>query len=248
MRSTTVAFRGVSQVVAAYEANGMPAWAICNGDCIMFADETGNIEEGTNSLRDMLKKMQQGGSEAQFTLRVYELLPKGKILSNTPCSRSFGFKLYESDEDSPFQSGRRNYAREADEKIRALEVEIAKLRLEIEEAEEPEPEGGINGFIAGIATDPMFKQMVMQGIAGLVQKIVPMPMRQPAAVAGIANGQEGQVMPSVLKDGQLEKIHGALDLLCTRDPDLGDHLQKLASIALTNPQQFQWLLGMLQNF
>jgi hypothetical protein len=55
-------------------------------------------------------------------------------------------------------------------------------------------------------------------------------------------------MPSVLKDGQLEKIHGALDLLCTRDPDLGDHLQKLASIALTNPQQFQWLLGMLQNF
>jgi hypothetical protein len=86
----------------------------------------------------------------------------------------------------------------------------------------------------------------MKVLAGIVSKIVPMQAR-PAAVAGINNGSDDPVQ-SVLEQGQPEKVQQAINILCTQDPKLGDHLLKLADISLKNPGQFQHLLGMLTMF
>jgi hypothetical protein len=248
MRSNAVAFRGQKQVVAAYEANDMPGWAICNGKPvdIMFAYEGAEMTEGADLLNEVLKRMCAGSSSAAYTLRVYEFNAKSKIMSNTPYNRAFTFKLYdEEDEYSPFESGRRHYAKEAEEKVLALQGQIDALKKQIEEDEDDDdrPEG-VQGFIAGIMEDPMLKQVVIRTIAGMASKfmgIAPMP----AAVAGIGEGAEKKY---VLKVGQPEKVQAAVDILCTVDPDLGDHLGKLANIAVTKPDTFNMLIGMLNNF
>jgi hypothetical protein len=249
MRSNAVAFRGHKQVVDAYEANDMAGWAICNGKPvdIMFAYEGDSVEEGAAMLSEVLRRMYEGSSSAAYTLRVYELPAKGKILSSTPYNRAFTFKLYmdEGDDFSPFESGRRHYAKEAEERITALQSQIDALKKQIEEAEdEGEGPGGVQGFLAGVMEDPMMKQLFVRAIAGVASKFIP-GAAMPAAVAGVEVETETQY---VLKPGQAEKVQAAIDILCTRDPDLGDHLQKLANIAVSKKDTFNMLIGMLNNF
>ena len=256
MRSNAVAFRGVGQVVEAYKANDIAPWAITTGAGkardIMFAYEENDLEAGAAMLEECLKRMKAGSSSASYSLRTYKLQGKAEIESNTVWCRSFPFKLYmDEDEDySPFEAGRRHYARDADEKIKALQeqLDLMKKRQEEEDEEEDDKPEGVAGIVSGIFNDPTFKPIIMQAIAGIVRKIVPMPMSQPAAVAGIDNGAEQQTLQSILQPGQPEKVQQAINVLCTQDPKLGDHLLKLADISIKNPGQFQSLLGMLSMF
>ena len=255
MRSNSVAFRGVGQVVEAYKANDIGPWAICTGmgkvQDVMFAYEQDDVEAGGQMLEECLKRMKAGSSSASYSLRTYKLKANEEIQSNTAWCRSFPFKLYnEEDEDySPFEAGRRHYQREADAQIKALQeqLDILKKQLEEDEEEDEKPEG-VAGFVHGIFNDPTMKPIIMQAIAGFVSKIVPMPAGRPAAVAGIGNGSQTEPLQSVLENGQPEKVQQAINLLCTQDSKLGDHLLKLADISIKNPGQFQILLGMLATF
>jgi hypothetical protein len=252
MRSNTVAFRGVGQVVEAYKSNDIGPWAICNGSGkvmdIMFAYEEDDVAAGAEMLSEILKRMQAGSSSASFALRTYKLKAGEDIMSNTAWYRSFSFKLYEDEEFSPFDAGRSHYAKQADEKIRLLQeqIDLMKKQMEQDEEEDEKPEG-VAGIVYGIFNDPIMKPIFMQAVAGIVSKIVPMPAR-PAAVAGIGNGAQAEPMQSVLESGQPEKVQQAINLLCTQDAKLGDHLLKLADISIKNPGQFQSLLGMLAMF
>jgi hypothetical protein len=87
----------------------------------------------------------------------------------------------------------------------------------------------------------------MQAIAGLVSKIIPMPSGMPAQVAGVPAEQPIK-LESVLEPGQPEKVQQAVNILCSQDAKLGDHLLKLANMSLTNHGQFNMLIGMLNNF
>ena len=253
MRSNTVAFRGVGQVVEAYKANDIGPWAICNGTGkvmdIMFAYEDDDVTAGSEMLLDILKRMQAGSSTASFALRTYKLKGGEDIMSNTPWYRSFSFKLYEEEEYSPFEAGRSHYAKQADEKIRALQeqIDLMKKQQEEDEEEEDEKPEGVAGIVHGIFNDPTMKPIIMQAIAGFVSKIVPMQAR-PAAVAGIGNGAQAAPLESILEAGQPEKVQQAINVLCSQDPKLGDHLLKLAEISIKTPGQFSMLIGMLGNF
>ena len=246
MRSSTVAFRGVNQVVAAYGNNDMPAWSIWSGKEMMFAFCTDDIEEGKEMLRTTLKDLYNGGSEAQFALRVYEDMPAtGKIKSNTPWDRSFSFVLYGDEEYSPYRAGRMSYSKEADEKIQAMQKEIDDLKLALLEAEEPEEKpDGINGIIAGIMEMPGIKQALAAKLAGFINTVIPFGGNpQPAAVAGLPEGN--QPIPSLLDAEQQAKVQQAINVLCTKDAKLGDHLMKIAEIALSNIKQYNGMVAML---
>jgi hypothetical protein len=254
MRSNTVAFRGVVQVVEAYRANDIAPWAIVTGlgkvQDVMFAFEDDDIEAGATMLDQCLKRMKAGSSSASYSLRTYKLKGGQEIESNTAWCRSFPFKLYNEDEDdySPFEAGRRHSSRQADEKIQALQeqIDLMKKQQEEQDDEDERPEG-IAGVVHGIFNDPTMKPIIMQAIAGLVSKIIPMPMGMPAQVAGVGNGT-AEALQSVLEAGQPEKVQRAVNILCSQDPKLGDHLLKLADISLSNPGQFNMLIGMLSNF
>jgi hypothetical protein len=245
MRSSTVAFRGINQVVAAYCKNDMASWAIWNGKEMMFAHSSDDIEDGKNVLLAILKELYEGGSEAQFSLKVYEDIgEKDKIRSNTPWDRSFGFTLYGGEDYSPYQQGRRGYAAEADEKIKLLQLEIDDLKLALADAEEPEekPEG-INGLISGIMEMPGIKQALAAKLAGFINQVI--PFGQPAAIAGLPSSDPGKPIPSLLNPDQQGKVQQAINILCTKDAKLGDHLMKIAEISLNNIKQYNGLVAML---
>lgn len=252
MRSNSVAFRGVGQVVEAYKANDIAPWAIVTGmgkvQDIMFAFEENDTESGASMLEECLKRMKAGSSSASYSLRTYKLKAGQEIESSTAWCRSFPFKLYDEDDGdySPFEAGRRHYQRQADEQIKALQEQIDLLKKAQEEQDEEEDEKpeGIAGIVHGIFNDPSMKPIIMNAIAGLVSKVVPMSAR-PAAVAGIG---DAAVLPSVLEAGQPEKVQQAINVLCTQDAKLGDHLMKLADISMSNPKQFNMLIGMLNSF
>jgi hypothetical protein len=243
MKSSLVAFRGTKQVLTAYELNDMAPWAIWNGKALMFADEKGD----TASLKEVLETMHRGGSRGAFTLCVYKLKGNEEILSTTPFSRSFNFCLYDDDDLSSYDMGRNSYRSVADDKIAELQTQIDLLKSQLSgEHEDREKPEGMSGVIAGFLGDPMMKQILMQAVSGIVQKIVPMSRAVPAQVAGVEPG-EGQVLKSVLQPDQVEKAQRAINILSSKDPLLGDHLLKLANLALTNEGQFKFLIGMLQN-
>jgi hypothetical protein len=246
MRSSTVAFRGINQVVAAYTNNDMPSWAIWNGKEMMFAHPTDDIEDGKNALRMILKELYEGGSEAQFSLKVYEDMgAKDKIRSNTPWDRSFGFVLYGDEEYSPYQQGRRGFQAEADERVKLLQTEIDELKLQLAEADDQEekPEG-INGIISGIMEMPGIKQALAAKLAGFINSVLPFGAPSPAAVAGLPAPGNAPI-PSLLNPDQQMKVQQAINVLCTKDAKLGDNLLKIAEIAATNIKQYNGLVAML---
>jgi hypothetical protein len=253
MRSTAMVFRGCGQVLSAYAANDMPSWAICNGKDIMFASEESDMAEGEASLREALDMIKKGGSKAIFTLRVYELEGKMKILSNTPYPRAIPFTVFDDEEDlAPYDQRRRGYMQEVENRLREQDAKILELKARLAEAEEEEEDdrSPVDRFIAGIVEDPMAKQIFLGALQGIVSKIVPMRNQNgPAAVAGIGEVQseaEPQTLSSVLESGQPEKVQQAINLLCCKDPKLGDHLLALAQIAMNDPGKYNFALSFLK--
>jgi hypothetical protein len=250
MRSTAMVFRGSGQVLGAYVANDMPAWAICNGKDIMFAAEETDMAEGEASLREALEMIKRGGSKAIFTLRVYELEGKAKILSNTPFPRAIPFTVFDDEEElAPYDQRRRGYMREVEERLQAQDKIIMELRAELAEAEEQEEKPkGVSGFLAGVMESPQGQQMFWNVVGAIVSKIVPMQNANgPAAVAGIGNAEvDPDEIQSVLEAGQPEKVQQAVNVLCTKDPKLGDHLLAVAGIAVNDPNKYKFLIGMLR--
>lgn len=253
MRSTAMVFRGCGQVLNAYTANDMPSWAICNGKDIMFASEETDMTEGEASLREALEMIKKGGSKAIFTLRVYELEGKVKILSNTPYPRAIPFTVFDDEEDlAPYDQRRRGYMREVEERLQAQDRQIMELRAQLAEAESDQEDdrSPVDRFVAGIVEDPMAKQIFLGALQGIVSKIIPMRNSNgPAAVAGIEGiptQAEAPVLQSVLEPGQPEKVQRAIDILCTQDPKLGDHLLALAQIAVNDPSKYNFALSFLK--
>jgi hypothetical protein len=245
-------FRGSGQVLNAYAANDMPSWAICNGKSIMFASEETDMTEGEASLREALEMLKKGGSKAIFELRVYELEGKMKILSNTPSARGIPFSLFDDEEDlAPYDQRRRGYMREVEERILAQDQKIQALQAQLAaEEDDDDDRSPVDRFVAGIVEDPMAKQIILGALQGIVSKIIPMRTAGPAAVAGIGQGRapapEQNQLVSVLEPGQPEKVQQAVDVLCTQDPKLGDHLLAVAQIALNDKGKYNFLIGLLR--
>jgi hypothetical protein len=245
MRSTTVVFRGCTQVIEAYQANDIGPWAIVNGSTILCADEADSVADGARTLEEALKRLQIGNSRASFDLKVYKLKPGQEILPNTQEYRGFRFSLYADNEMTPYENGRQNGLVIYEERFQAMQKEITELKdalAKAEEAEEDEKPSSVNAMISGILEMPNVKQALSMKLIGLIDKIVPMNLggaARPAAIAGIEGG-------SLLDSEQQQKVQQAVNILCTRDTKLGDHLLGVANIAVTNPDQYKWLIGMLK--
>jgi hypothetical protein len=245
MRSTTIVFRGTAQVIEAYQANDIGPWAIVNGQTILCADESETVAEGVKTLEEMLKRLQQGNSRASFDLKVYKLKPGQEIVPNMPEYRGFRFSLYGDDEMTPYEHGRKQGMVVYDERFAEMTREIAELKAALAKAEEEEEEekpSSVNAMISGILNMPDVQRALSMKLIGLIDKVIPMNMggaSRPAAIAGVGGG-------SLLDPEQQQKVQQAINILCSRDAKLGDHLLGVANIAVTNPAQYDMLIKMLK--
>jgi hypothetical protein len=247
MKSTAVVFRGIAQVLDAYEANDIGPWALIIGNDVFCAYNDGDVAAGKAMLDETLRRLHAGNSRATFDLRVYKIKSDQDILSNTPHLRAFKFSLYEDSDQTPFEHGRRQASLMYEQKFEEMSKEIAELKASVaaaEEDEEPEKQNSVNGMLAGILEMPNVKQALSMKLIGLIDKIVPMNLggaARPAAIAGI-EGEGG----SLLDADQQQKVQQAVNILCRKDAKLGDHLMSIANIAITNPGQYNMLVGMLK--
>jgi hypothetical protein len=246
MKSTAVVFRGTAQVLDAYVANDVPTWALVIGNDVFCAYEGVDIEEGKGLLAEALKRLKEGNSRATMDLRVYKLKDGQDILSNTPHLRAFRFALFNESDLSPFDYGQQTARAQYEARFEEMNREIQELKLALTKAEE-EPEetpSTVNAMISGILENPAVKQALSMRLIGLIDKIIPMnPAGRPAAIAGI-EGQGG--IRSLLDEGQQMKVQQAINILCQKDAQLGDHLLGVANIAVTNPAQYTMIVGMLK--
>lgn len=248
MRSNAIQFRGVDQVLEAYEMNDMSSWSIWNGPDLMFASESDDIDSGADLLKQSIAMLQKGGSDAAYTLKVYKD-PPGEIKSNTPYSRAFKFALFDGEGSRSPQATRTNNVlgaindRFQEMQTAILDRVLAKIDHEDEEDAKPEKAPGLMGVINGMLENPQIQMLVANKLGALITGWLGIPSG-PQAVAGIEPSANNEPPPPLSED-QETKIDQALEILAARDPELGDHLLKIAAIARDTPGKYQMYITML---
>src|ERR1700743_479275 len=248
MRSNATQFKGIEQVLAAYLMNDMAAWSLWNGPDLMFASEAEDMDTGPDELRQAIEMLQKGSSEAAYTLKVYKNSP-GEIRSNTPYSRAFKFHLFDGTESRSPQADRHNTVMGAiNSKFEEMQAAIMgrildKIEEEDEDEAAPEKPGGLMGVINGLLENPQIQTVVAQRLGSLITNLLGIP-QGPQAVAGIEPPKEGQPA-APLSQEQEDKIDEALEILASCDPELGDHLLKIAAIARDTPGKYKMYVTML---
>jgi hypothetical protein len=116
--------------------------------------------------------------------------------------------------------------KQQNEILAVLSSKVAAIEAanEIEEDEEDE---AAPDAIGSLLQNPQLQAMAINFLSGI---LAPKPNAQPAAVAGIP------------EDTQLQN---AIEILKKNDPQVSDHLYKLAQLSEKNPAFFQTLIGML---
>jgi len=172
------------------------------------------------TLAEFIKTLWQE-STAVYTLNFYECEVDG-VKPNTPNDGSFNFRLNEPEGSTRGISGNNS--------LILSELNALKLKFEQWENEEDEPDSNepdmwdrINGLLEKPA------------IVGLINKLSGMNL-QPTAKIGTVPTEENN-----------SEIESAIAVLKTKDPFLGRHLTKLATMATTNPANFQFLLSTLDS-
>lgn len=252
--AAAVLFRGIDQVVRAYQSAEIPAWSLWGGkDQLLFSYSGDDMQEGENLLRQALEMLREGGSTAHLVLKVYSDLPEkkdgkpGKIKSNTPWDNSFGFSLFGWDEESPIGQARTQGYRNLEDRIDKMQQLITNF-IEREPEEEEEKPRGFMGMIGGILEkNPQLQEMIVMGIAQKVKGFFNNDKTPVAAMAGIDDQkpqQAGTAWDSLAED-QRQKLQKAMEMLMRVDPQIGDHLLGLANIAVNQPSKYQMALKFL---
>lgn len=228
--SSAVHFTGIDNTVDAFIKKGIPYFAVVSGKQIIHKnqDET-SVEAAAIELENFLN-MLNNGSNAIYTLRIYETLENGKITDKTPCDYGLNFRLNidsmtVGNSRLAYHENRNALLGTNNEILNKLSVMEARLQAMEEEDEEPED------MISGLIKNPEIQTMLMGMLTSFLKPTATGTVK-PTAIAGISEN----------------KLSEALEILKQHDPHIDEDLMKLAEIAVNNPNQFQMLLKMLRNY
>lgn len=217
----SVQFIGVEETIKAFQNRDVEAWSIWQSNQFMFKGL------GLDELKSTLNMLYSNGSQAIYSLRVYEdVKDVKKIKSTTSDDGSFNFRLNRLDYEGGNPGSRESTNNLILSKLTALEAKFEALESEDEEKDNNDDFGMIGRIISHPSIAPAVPAII-QGIVQSFTKNIP-PSRQ---IAGVTN------------DAELEKV--VLELK-KHDPDLTLHLNKLLQIAQTNNTLFNQLLTYLQ--
>jgi hypothetical protein len=226
--ASSVQFRGIDEVLTAFDNIKCPAWSILQGGQFMFKHAGKTEDEAGQALRQTLE-MLEGSSNSIYTLRVYEdITERSKLKANTAYDGSFNFRLnMESQELTQAEYRRHGSLTAMQSELSAVKAQLAAMQEEEEDDDETDTEKTL-GEIGSLINNPVVMQLA-QMIFGVKPKELPTP----GALAGV-NEQE-------------PKIKAAVEILKLHDTRLGDHLEKLATIAQTAKPSFDFLLNTLDS-
>lgn len=252
----TVQFYGAEQVLQAAENYNCPAWAIFSGTALFMKHENNDMQASRQMLEQALEMLHQSGSVATYKIKFFEVPEKVdriKITEKSVCDGgSFSFQTRTQEQSLIPYHGRAIAVKESTEKIDKLAEIVAQQQLQIqqliamqeepEEEEEEEPE-----TIGSIFMDALKNPEKMMGLVNVFNQIKSTLTMQPQPMGAIGNlgSQPTPTGAPVTDEEKLNRLAVAIDKLEKADPDLVEHLEKLAAMSESNPQQFNWLIKML---
>jgi hypothetical protein len=243
---SSVQFTGIDNIIEAFEANDIPYFAVFAGKSLIFKNPTRGEEaiedtfQAANELRSFLFKLNKG-SNAVYTLKLYENIPAGGITDKTPANFSINFRL---NLEGMYMTADKavQYEQKQNQQSEIL-AELKALRMKVETMEGTDEEEETNPIIGALTSNPeLMSSLVLAAvgaITGIINKFAPQQQQQikmQPAINGINNEEPTEQ----------QKIDKAIEVLSQSTPNLADSLLILAKMSIDNPQQYKWLLGMLK--
>ena len=235
-------FVGKEQVLAAFESRNVEAWAVFQGKQFIHK---GYGSEDLSAFLDMLK---EGGSNATYTVKVFEgLKDESSIKEKTECDGSYNFKINAPNEGvagTGYFNNRGN-----DLILQRLQAIEEKLE-EQPEQNEPESIGAIvHTAIIDVIRDPNKALQWAEIFKGIFTPGKVSPGQEPAILRQIPGpASPAAVGAADTTESRETRFLNAINTLEALDSNLIEHLEKLAEIASKKPKAFKNLLSMLENF
>lgn len=248
MSNSSIQFKGKDAIIQAYEFNKVGPWAIFVGRELMFSCDDRDFKIGSGILEDVLDHLIDGHSEGAYQLRIYRDVPPKGIMSNTPYSYSFKFRLYsdeEFDKRNPFNNSINQIMQRLDS------IEKGK------DEEEEEVDNSIGGRIGRMLERPEVQNALLGRLLGFMDAFTNRYRSASPSPMGSANGHQTmaetttqQEQPTnaslyeALAQDERDKLDQALYVLMQNDPQVGTHLLKLATLLVTQPKTYEMLCKM----
>jgi hypothetical protein len=236
----SVQFAGIDTVIRAYNMREEEKfWAVFQSKSLLMRGE------GEGDLISFLQLLEQNGSQAIYTLKVYDNVNDYRqIRERTEASGSFNFQLHKEGQ------GRSDYYMKIEERLKVLESGDS------DEDEDTGVLGKIGSGLIGVLGDPDKLTSVINSLPAIIGSIKDL-IRTPGgvqAIGNIAREYAGAVVNSNIREKskennttqmsaeeKMQRIAAAIDKLERNDKNILQHLEKLAELSESNPQLFKML-------
>jgi len=224
---------GKQAVLDTYEAYGIDTWALVQEKKLRIAGDS------YEQLESWLTRYEPARSTASYALRLYDGIEPSEVTVNTPYRYCIDFKLTDTYDGMGIMGGYQS------QQLSAKVTELEKKLKDYEESDTEEREDTLNDVIMGYLDNPV----KLQQIAGALNTIFRGARGEPVQMAGkqiaASSPPPGTADKAQDVDAEAEKLASILDRLQSRDPDILQHLEKLAEIAEKKPKTFNFLLSNL---
>jgi hypothetical protein len=259
----TVQFYGKDQVMQAAQNINCPAWAIYSGTALFMKWETNDKIASEQALEQALDMLCDSGTVAVYRIKFFEIPDNAeriKINEKTVCDgASFSFRTTPQEQAVQVQQMRIGYAKETNDKLDKLLqiVETQQQRLdELENCEDDEPEEKtigslVMGAVEEVIQDPNKLNQwigVLKSLTGIGNNNLQQQNFSSMAIGNVTAGTKASTDQEETQEqmqARFERIYTAVEILEKFDPQLCEHLEKLAMMSQDNPAKLKGLLMML---
>jgi len=223
--------RGTDKALQYYQEEGTPIFALYEGAakdpvCHNLKGKFDDIEESIELIKKYFNYITPD-PKTKYVIKFWDEKPqfdaKGKLTS-TP-DGSLRFITNNEEEVTEYIAGYQqrvgSYNNEILSRLAAIETKMNEPEEEYE-VEKPD-------LISGIVSNPEIQNMIVGYIGMIVDRLI--PLKKTVAINGVTDHNKMEV---------------ALEILHRHDPELDNDLFLLATMAETDPGQFQFLLKMLR--
>jgi hypothetical protein len=223
--------RGTDKALQYYQEEGTPIFALYEGAakdpvCHNLKGKFDDIEESIELIKKYFNYITPD-PKTKYVIKFWDEKPqfdaKGKLTTTPDGSLRF---ITNNDEEvteyiAGYQQRVGSYNNEILSRLAAIETKMNEPEEEYE-AEKPD-------LISGIVSNPEIQNMIVGYIGMIVDRLI--PLKKTVAINGVTDHNKMEV---------------ALEILHRHDPELDNDLFLLATMAETDPGQFQFLLKMLR--
>jgi len=255
-----VQLRGTPNIMTAFDSLEITSCALFYESRCLFKTAGESLDVTRAFLQGFLKKLEVSNTTAMYELRFYEdVKDRKKIKVSTEADYAYNVMLFDPEEypSTGMVTRREGYALVLQE-LQDLKAQMAIQKQEAEE-EDDEPEAvtgtsNILGFFNKLLDNQEVQNKIGQLVTGWMDKLLlpapasntfPMTTSNEAGAMGSIPGAQGQAM---ITQEQALKIQSSIEILAGIDPQLGDHLEKIAQLAQKSPGKYKTMISMLNSF